>query len=184
MSGDDSQVQVGNFIGDFVKGSQLNSYPERIRKGIRIHRAIDSFTDSHRVVRETVAFLRPAFGRYSAIVADMYFDYFLAVDFQVYSQGKSLKRFSYRFYFSVLINYRHFPDRVKGFIFHFVLTNRLSKYSTLEGLKNSLEIMAQHKIPALEPEKINIFLLENHDKLQKQFHLFFPDVIEFVKGDI
>ncbi len=184
LSGKDSHVQVGNFIGDFVKGSQLNSYPERIRKGIRIHRAIDSFTDSHKVVRETVAFLRPAFGRYSAIVADMYFDYFLALDFQVYSHGKSLKRFSYLFYFSVLIHYRHLPDRVKRFIFHFVLTNRLSKYSTPEGLKDSLEIMASYKIPALEPEKINIFLLENHDELQKRFQLFFPDVIEFMEGEI
>jgi acyl carrier protein phosphodiesterase len=184
LSGDDSQVQVGNFIGDFVKGSQLNDYPERIRQGIRLHREIDSFTDSHKVVRETVAFLRPAFGRYSAIVADMYFDYFLAMDFQIYSPEKSLRRFSFRFYFSVLTQYRHLPERVKGFIFHFVFTNRLTAYATMEGLNDSLEIMARHKVKALEPERISAFLLENHDNLRKRFHLFFPDLIEFVKTKI
>lgn len=184
LSGNDSRIQVGNFIGDFVKGSQLNTYPKGIRKGIRLHREIDSFTDSHEVVRETVAFLRPAFGRYSAIVLDMYFDYFLAVDFHTYSPEKTLKCFSYGFYFSVLIRYRFLPERVKGFIFHFVFTNRLSAYATPEGLKDSLEIMARYKVSTLEPERITAFLFENHDELQKRFQLFFPDVIEFTKGKI
>lgn len=184
LSGDDPQVQVGNFIGDFVKGSQLNSYPERIRQGIRLHRKIDSFTDSHEVVRETVAFLRPAFGRYSAIITDMYFDYFLAGDFHVYSPHKSLKCFSLKFYISVLIRYRYLPQRVKGFIFHFVFTGRLTKYAHPEGLRDSLEIMARYKVAALEPERISAFLLENHDELRKRFHLFFPDLIDFAKNEI
>jgi len=184
LSGNGGRLQVGNFIGDFVKGSKLNSYPDRIRDGIRLHRDIDHFTDSHEVVRETVTFLRPAFGRYSAILVDMYFDYFLALDFQVYSPHKSLKRFSFRFYVSVLFYYKYLPKRVKKFIFHFVMTNRLTSYATLEGLKESLEIMARHKLSALEPDKTITFLIDNHDELQKRFHLFFPDLIEFVNSKI
>lgn len=180
LSGKSGRLQVGNFIGDFVKGSQLNTYPAGIRDGIRLHRDIDHFTDSHQVVRETVALLRPTFGRYSAILVDMYFDYFLAHDFSVYSPGKTLKHFSYGFYASVLIRYHHLPPRVKGFIFHFVLTNRLTSYSTPEGLKESLEIMARHKVSALNPDKIIAFLLENHEELRSRFHLFFPDLIAFV----
>lgn len=184
LSNNIASVQVGNFIGDFVKGSQMNKYPDRIRQGIRLHREIDSFTDSHQIVRDTVAFLRPSFGRYSAIVADMYFDYFLAIDFHIYSPDKSLMRFSRQFYVSVLFRYRYLPKRVKGFIFHFVMTNRLTSYSTPEGLKDSLEIMARHKVSALEPDKIIAFLLQNHNELQKRFHLFFPDVLAFVQQDV
>ena len=183
LSGKNSQLQVGNFIGDFVKGSQYNEYPMQIRRGILLHRKIDGFTDNHLVVRETVAFLRPTFGRYSAIIVDMYFDYFLALDFHIYSPDKSLRRFSLQFYFTVLINYRHLPKRVKGFIFHFVFTNRLSKYSKLDGLKASLEIMANYKISALKPDEIIGFLIENHIELEKQFHLFFPDLMEYVKNE-
>jgi acyl carrier protein phosphodiesterase len=160
----------------------MNDYPEQIRNGIILHRKIDSYTDSHEVVRETVAFLRPAFGRYSAIIADMYFDYFLALDFQLYSPEKSLRSFTLRFYVSALIRYRYLPERVKGFIFHFVFTNRLSMYATPNGLKESLEIMARYKVSALEPDKTIAFLLENHDELQKRFHLFFPDLVGFVKS--
>lgn len=183
LSGNDSQLQIGNFIGDFVKGNHYENYPVRIRKGILLHRKIDSFTDSHPVVRETVVFLRPAFGRYSAIILDMYFDYFLAIRFSDYHTGKSLRIFAFHFYLSALLNYNHLPVRVKRFIFHFVISNRLTKYSKLEGLKSSLVIMANYKISALQPEETINFLIENHEVLEKQFHLFFPDLVEYVRDE-
>jgi len=182
LSGIDSQVQIGNFIGDFVKGSHLNDYPEKIRSGIVLHRKIDAYTDSHPIVRETVALLRPAFGRYSGIIADMYFDYFLASSFSDYSQKKSLSRFAIRFYITTLIYYKHLPERVRGFIFHFILSNRLSKYSKLDGLKDSLEIMARYKVPAIQPEETIEFLVQHHDELEKLFQQFFPELIEYVKN--
>jgi acyl carrier protein phosphodiesterase len=184
LSGNDPRLQVGNFIGDFVKGNKFNDYPLRIREGILLHRKIDSFTDSHPIVKETVVLLRPVFGRYSAIIADMYFDYFLAINFTIYHSSKSLKFFAFRFYISVLINYKHLPDRVKGFIFHFVLTNRLFKYSKLNGLKGSLEIMANYKISAINPDETINFLIENHTDLERRFHLFFPDLVKFVSEEI
>lgn len=184
LSGSDSRIQVGNFIGDFVKGNQFDAYPEHIRKGILLHRKIDSFTDSHAVVKETVRFLRPSFGRYSAIIADMYFDYFLAISFSDYNSRKSLRLFAINFYFSVLLNYKHLPAKVQCFVFHFVLTNRLSKYSKLDGLRNSLQIMADHKVSAIRPDETIRFLIDNHYDLEKRFHEFFPDLIEFVKNEI
>jgi acyl carrier protein phosphodiesterase len=173
-------VQIGNFIGDFVKGSQFNDFPERIRKGIILHRKIDHFTDHHPVVTDTKAFIRPVFGRYSGIILDMYFDYFMAKNFNEYSMGKSLKFFAFKFYIAAVFNYKYLPTRVKGFIFHFITTNRLEKYSTLEGLKRSLEIMANHKVSAIKPNETIEFLIQNSVELEKQFKLFFPDLIEFV----
>ncbi len=181
LSGKDSHIQIGNFIGDFVKGSNYNNYPVRIRKGILLHRKIDTFTDTHSIVKETVAFLRPTFGRYSAIILDMYFDYFLAIHFSKYHSRKSLRVFAFRFYISAILNYNLLPIRVKGFIFHFIFTDRLSKYSNLKGLKSSLQIMSNYKIKALQPEETIHFLIENHIELEKQFHLFFPDLVEYVR---
>ena len=180
LSGNDSKRQVGNFIGDFVKGSRLNNYPERIRQGIVLHRKIDEFTDHHPAVKEVVKMLRPEFGRYSGIVVDMYFDYFLALNFRKYSGGKSLRMFSYRFNVAVLMNYRFLPERVKRFIFHFVATNRLRKYETTEGLMNSLVIMTNHKVPALQPQKIISFLLANQTEIENHFFTFFDELLDFV----
>jgi acyl carrier protein phosphodiesterase len=184
LSGNDHKLQIGNFIGDFVKGSQFDTYPAKIREGIILHRKIDSFTDSHHIVKETIAILRPTFGRYSGIIADMYFDYFLANNFLTYSPQKSLNQFAHKFYFFIILNYTQLPDRVKKFIFHFISTNRLYQYSSLEGLHRSLEIMSDYKISAINPDATIAFLIENNDKLEDKFHQFFPELIEFSKHEI
>ncbi len=175
-------IQIGNFIADFVKGNKLNRFPSHIREGIVLHRKIDTFTDSHYVVKETIAILRPTFGRYSGIIVDMYFDHFLAKNFICYSE-KPLNKFAFHFYFFTLIYYKQLPSRVKGFIFHFITTNRLKKYATISGLKNSLEIMSTYKISALKPEITIDFLIDNYSDLEKKFHLFFTDLVEFVRNE-
>lgn len=183
LSGNNSNIQIGNFIGDFVKGSKFEAYPKNIRAGILLHRKIDEFTDSHVVVRDTIELLRPTFGRYSGIVVDMYFDYFLACHFIKYS-SVSLNCFAYKFYFSALLHYKFLPKRVKNFIFHFIATNRLRKYATIEGLRDSLQIMANYKSSAIIPETTIQFLMENKEEIETRFHLFFPDLIEYVRVEL
>lgn len=177
-------MQLGNFIGDFVKGSRFNNYPEDIKQGILLHREIDHFTDSHPVVKEIIGQLRPEFGRYSGIVADMYFDYLLASDFDIYSPEKSLKSLSLQFYATAIWNYRWLPERVRGFIFHFISTNRLKQYASISGLRTSLEIMTSYKVKHLQPDKIIDYLIKNEKSLREGFHLFFPDIIRYVNDRI
>lgn len=172
------QVAVGNFIGDFVKGRGYKAYPSGIRKGILLHRKIDHFTDNHPVFKKTVELLRPSFGRYSGIMADMYYDYLLASDFERYSNGQRLDKFARNFYLSVLIYYWWLPKRVKGFIFHFIKINRLKRYGTLEGLQQSLEIMSVHKSTAINPTLGIEFLVANESQLRNHFGQFMTEALE------
>ncbi len=181
LSGDNRQRQVGNFIGDFVKGSRLDAYPEEILRGIILHRQIDCYTDSHPIVRDTITLLRPHFGRYSGIVVDMYFDHLLAVHFSRYSGNQSLRLFSANFSYAAIRYYNHLPSRVKGFIWHFISTNRLYRYATVEGLNESLTIMANYKTPAIKPDETIAFLENNLAELEVKFHTFFPDLMAFVR---
>ena len=181
LSGNNRQLQVGNFIGDFVKGSRHKDFPKGIQEGVLLHREIDRFTDCHPVFLETVEILRPVFYRYSGLIADMYFDYFLASDFCRYNPKKSLYYFSLNFYFSAVINYFWLPERVKGFIFHFIGTNRLNKYATYEGLEASLQIMSHYKTSAINPGLSISFLKENEDVLRNKFNSFMPDIIEITE---
>jgi len=178
LSGPNPEVKLGNFFGDFVKGSQFDHFPENVQKGIILHRKIDEFTDNHPVFRETVQLLKPDFGRYAGIMADMYYDHLLAVSFRFYSEV-SLRCFAYHFYFHALLNYRMLPPRIKRFIFHFVSTNRLQQYATYQGLQSSLEIMRNRKSSAIQPELAITVLDANWEELNKQFHRFFPEIIQF-----
>lgn len=176
LSGNNRQLQVGNFIGDFVKGKSHEDFPKQIQEGILLHRQIDSFTDNHPIFLETVRFMRPTFGRYSGIIADMYFDYFLASDFKRYSPKLSLNCFAANFYISAILNYKHLPQQVKGFLFHFITTNKLKKYATYQGLHRALQIMAHFKTSAIDPELSISFLKENEETLRGLFHTFMPQV--------
>ncbi|HRK54971.1 MAG TPA: DUF479 domain-containing protein, partial [Cyclobacteriaceae bacterium] len=62
LSGNDPQLTIGNFIGDFVKGGSLTGqYEPQVIKGVALHRAIDEFTDSHQVVQKSKDRLRPKY---------------------------------------------------------------------------------------------------------------------------
>ena len=102
LSGPNRKVQLGNFVGDAVKGSSYKNYPSDIAKGIQLHRAIDDYTDHHPAVCEVVHRLQPEFGRYSGVLLDICFDYLLASRFESFSGG-SLRKYTRNFYLSLLI---------------------------------------------------------------------------------
>ena len=79
LSGNHEMHALGNFIADDVKGKDWQQYPEEIQNGILLHRAIDTFTDSHPIFRKHVTLLFPDYRHYSRVIVDMYFDHFLAV---------------------------------------------------------------------------------------------------------
>lgn len=183
LSGDNRKVQIGNFVGDAVKGRSYEKFPLDFRRGILLHRAIDDYTDHHPLVQEAIELARGEFGRYAGVMIDIYFDYFLAKDFKHYT-GKPLRRFVFGFYVSLVVNYRHLPERFKGFLWHFILTNRLGKYASLTGIRRSLEIMVEYKHLRVGPEKAIEFLVANRVVLQGIFDRFLPDVEKMCKERI
>jgi len=47
LSGNQENIILGNFMGDFVKGNPFKKYPAPLATAIQLHRQIDIFTDSH-----------------------------------------------------------------------------------------------------------------------------------------
>lgn len=184
LSGGCRALQVGNFIGDFVKGNSYLSLPKGVANGVVLHRSIDSFTDNHPLFKECVELLRPSFSRYSGVLVDIFFDYLLASKFKEYSGGKKLNLFAANFYLSTLLYYRWLPEKVKGFIFHFITTNRLGKYATLNGMLVTFQIIAHYKIESLNPTEVIASLIENESALRERFDPFFKELQLFVKEEI
>jgi acyl carrier protein phosphodiesterase len=172
------QMQVGNFIGDFVKGNRLERYPAEVREGILLHRAIDRFTDTHPVVQRTKGLLREPFGRYAGVLLDMYFDHLLAVHFSAFSPVR-LNTFAWKFYRTLWRHRRILPEEVHGFLWHFILSNRLCRYATIDGLRGSLAIMVRYHPFPVDVRQAIAFLQEHYDLLHTNFSLFFPEVMAF-----
>ena len=87
LSGDNPKVKVGNFIGDFVKGKNLKDrFEADIARGIGLHREIDWFTDTHSIVKQSKDRLRPKYRHYSGVIVDIFYDHFLAKNWDRYSK--------------------------------------------------------------------------------------------------
>ena len=181
LSGPDGKRQLGNFIGDAVKGSSYKAYPPAIRDGILLHRAIDGFTDGHPAVKEAIRSMRPDFGRYSGIILDIYFDYLLASHFGEFSTTP-LRRFARRFYRTLIFNRRHLPERIKRFMWHFILSGRLSRYARIDGVQDSLEIMAAYGRIDISAEKAAEYLSVHQEELLSVFRPFFRELQAFCDG--
>ena len=88
------EILVGNMISDFIKGKKQFDYPLLVQKGIRLHRAIDNYTDTHTATNELKSFFRPQYRLYSGAFADVVYDHFLANDIHEFSTEFDLKRFA------------------------------------------------------------------------------------------
>lgn len=168
---------IGNLAGDFVKGRIGDEVPPGIAAGIRHHRHVDAFTDSHPSVTAFRRVLIPAHGHYARVIADVFFDHFLAIDFTRYS-SEPLDVFLHRVYAAIDPHIDELPGRLRFIYPRMRDEGWLSSYRSLEGIRLSLGGIS-HRLsrrPQLAPAVH--FLEDGHrSTLERLFHEFFPDVM-------
>ncbi|GGF07404.1 acyl carrier protein phosphodiesterase [Hymenobacter cavernae] len=140
---DYADVVVGNFAAEAVRGrAGLLAYPPAVQRGIRLHRFIDSFTDSHPIVRRTTARLREAgLGKWAGVVSDVGYDHLLARDFAHYHYDatEALPAFSQRLYALLQARRHELPERLQQ-MFEFMRRHDwLTGYAQVEGFERSLQ---------------------------------------------
>ena len=181
LSGDDEEILVGNFIGDFVKGSQMDQYPEKIQKGIRLHRSIDQFTDSHDVVRESKKRLREKFRHYAPVIVDVFYDHFLAKDWAKFS-GTSLRKYTEDFYEMMKKYAGSIPRGVTHMLGFMSRDNWLYNYQFIEGIDRALTGMSTRTKFENKMDEASLTLEEYYDDFQNEFDRFFPELKHHVKN--
>jgi acyl carrier protein phosphodiesterase len=140
LSGNDDLIKIGNFMADGIKGKDYEEYPEKLKKGILLHRFIDTYTDAHPIVRESTKRLHSKYHHYSGVAVDMFYDHFLAKNWSRYSD-EPLDEFVQQFYASLQANYDVLTDKTKHLLPYMVEHNWLWNYQYLEGLEDILKQM-------------------------------------------
>jgi len=85
LSGDNPELLIGNFMGDFVKGPLGDSYPPQIRQGLLLHRRIDSFAQKNADFQASRLRLPARYGLYRGVLVDLFYDHFLANEWDSWS---------------------------------------------------------------------------------------------------
>lgn len=183
LSGDSEGLIIGNFIADSVKGSAFNLFSPEIKKGILLHRKIDSFTDSHPIVEQSKQRLREKYKKYSGVIVDIYYDHHLATNWSLYSDVE-LQQFTEKIYTIVKNNHAILPEKSAQFTRYMLQHDILFAYSKLEGIEQVLYGMSRRASFQSNMEYAIHDLKEHYTMFENEFKLFFPELQQFVQKEI
>ncbi len=179
LSGDNDALLFGNFVADSVKGNELNRYHQEVKNGIVLHRKIDRFTDMHPVVSGSKDKIRRHFGLYSGIVVDIFYDHFLAANWNLFSPVE-LSEFSTNVYKILAKRFLLLPPRTLRILPFLIAQNWLSSYANLTDLKRVFYGMDRRTRFRSGMSGAVEVLQQNYKSLEKDFFLFYPELIKYV----
>ncbi|UOQ77374.1 acyl carrier protein phosphodiesterase [Hymenobacter sp. 5516J-16] len=181
-----ADIVVGNFAAEAVRGrAGLLAYPAAVQQGIQLHRFIDSFTDSHPVVRRTTARLRAAgLGKWAGVVADVGYDHLLARDFARYhpDAAEPLPVFARRLY-TLLHQRRHeLPERLQEMLHYMRLHDWLTGYAQPAGFQRALQGLSRRVPAAAVLATGAAAFLAELPAYEQDFQEFWPELRAAVEG--
>ncbi len=178
LSPEDEHITLGNFIADAVKGKDFDKYNDKIKEGILLHRAIDKYTDQHPVFRRSSQRLNGKYKKYSVVIIDIYYDHFLARNWEDYSKT-DLVDFVSRAYKILTKNYFLLPKKIKRILPFMIAQNWLVGYANFVDLQRVFNGMARRTAFDSGMENAISDLKNNYTIFENDFREFFPELIEF-----
>ncbi len=181
LAGDDEALRLGGMLGDFVHGrAEALAWPPRVVEGIRLHRAIDVYTDAHPEVLAARALLPPPYRRYAGILLDMWFDHCLARDFPQWS-AQPLPAYAAALRAQLWRQDALLPDGLRRFRGYMERHGLPAGYADPAMLGEALGGIGQRLSRGNPLGSALPVLLERDAALQERFEAFFPQLREFAR---
>lgn len=178
LSDGSAESLLGNLAGDFVRGVDLSSLPERMQAGVVLHRAVDRFTDSHPAVAASRARLPMLWRHYRGVLVDVFYDHFLARDFEAHAR-EPLDAFAARVYAALRENHDRLPPRLQSAAPVMIERDWLRAYAHIEGLELVLRGMSRRAKREVALHEATAALREHYTALKSDFEVFFPQLVQF-----
>lgn len=176
LSGTNPRIQIGNFMGDGIRGKDYKHYHTDIQTGVLLHRSIDSFTDFHPIFRQSKYRLVPKYNHFSGIIIDMFYDHFLAKEWYLYHHNQ-LEDFAADFYQNLEKYKDELNIKTRELLPYMTQQNWLVRYANLTDLQQILKQMDHRFSIKSNMHEAVEDLYEHYEAFQWEFHLFFKDLM-------
>ncbi len=180
LSDNNDFIKIGNFMADGIRGNDYLNYPDDIKKGILLHRYIDTFTDANEIFRISKHRLHERYGHYSGVIVDILYDHFLAKNWSDYS-NEALRDFVFRFYQSLKENFDVLTSKTQRILPIMIEYNWLESYATIEGISRILFQMDSRTKFKSKMQFAVEELKEFYEDFEHEFTLFFEELRNHVK---
>lgn len=184
LSGNTNErLKIGNFIGDQVSGNKIAHFHPDMQKGIKLHRAIDTFTDEHPITLQGRTRLYSTFHKYAGVITDVYHDHFLAKNWAQFSDV-SLAAFAHDSYLILEKYAEELPSETQMMMKYMKQENWLLAYSTVEGISSIFVRMSKRTRFESHMELAGDALRKDYAAFEADFYAFFPELQAYCAGYI
>ena len=174
----DPGLVVGGLEGDYRKGLLQGELPGGIESGVRLHRAIDAYTDTHPVLQQLRSEFPAKLRRYAGILIDLSFDHFLSLHWSQYSDI-SLQDFRRQVYSTLSEHKLHLSDGSQRMLHRLIEHDLLGMYADWDTIPASAERIGKRfrrENPFLD---IGRDLARQRSRIERAFIAFYPDLQSF-----
>lgn len=179
LSGDNDLLKIGNFMADGIRGKDYLRFPEEVKKGILLHRKIDSFTDEHLIYRKSKHRLHAKYGHYAGVIMDIIYDHFLAKNWEKYS-NESLEHYVSDFYQLLDDHLGILTEKTKNLLPSMKQNNWLLSYQSIEGIEKILFQMDYRTKHRAKMQEAIVELELFYPEIEEEFTLFFSELQFYV----
>lgn len=173
---------LGNLLGDFVKGNPSEQFSEDIVQGIRLHRWVDAYTDSHEVMILAKALFPLTTRRFSPIALDMFWDHCLAKHWQRF-HSQTLRQFVLDAEKKVKIDHSSsLPERYMMVSDKMWQGRWLESYADFENIHFALQRMSLRRERMKPLAECYVSLEDSYQELESLFFSLYPQVLEKAKS--
>ena len=174
----DPGLVAGGLEGDYRKGLLRGELPHGVETGVRLHRAIDAYTDAHPVLQQLRSEFPSNLRRYAGILIDLSFDHFLSVHWSRYCDIP-LADFSRQVYAALSEHRLHLSEGSQRMLHRLIDHDILGMYADWGTIPASAQRIGQRfrrENPFLD---IDRDLASQRGRMEQAFLSFYPDLQSF-----
>jgi len=184
LSKSNIDYQLGNILADPLKGRRWIGASDEHYAGMRMHVAIDIFTDANPTISLSKSRLRKK-GYLKGVVIDMVYDYFLSKHWDKFVV-QDLESFVFDFNQNSIFKLDELPDKASSFVELIATNNVLGSYIDFAGLELAFSRIDRRLSPRiLAKETTSSYIpnvIDNYEAIEQDFLDFFPMLVSMFLG--
>jgi len=167
---------VGNLLGDFARGVDLSALEPAVLAGLKNHRAVDRFTDSHPKINAIKQCFSKKRRRFAGIALDVYFDHLL-INYWRKFDHRNLDDVIGEFYLRMKQGRALMPgSEMRRITSRMITHDWFGSYQDINSVAEALDRIATRIRFANAFDNVIEDLYRNEDLIQGVFLEFFPEL--------
>jgi acyl carrier protein phosphodiesterase len=182
LAGPEPLDRLGGVIGDFVKGPLPAGLPPALAEGVRLHRRIDSWAETHPAFRASRARVSAARRRWAGVMTDLFYDHFLAARWPCH-HPQPLDAFTADTYALMRAHHDLLSPHLRQILPAMQAQDWLGSYRSIDAIGEALDRLSRGRLSrpntlAGAAEELK----SDYDGFARDFEAFIGDAAAFSRG--